>query len=111
MMVAMIFARAARPIVTTTAASVSVAGLFWFWGWDMGSDGTAVSDPVSRRAPRSEPFYKSVFAFVFGLRRRQSIPARTKGDRRLHPAAQRGRIAAVDLVRLMGWTSSAPSRR
>src|SRR5262249_44398575 len=82
-----------------------IGPLFWFWGW-----GDPMTDAYGRRPARAVPaaprvpFYKRVFAFVFG-------PPAAKVDaledeKRIvaHIRAHRGRIAPVDLVRLMGWT-------
>ena len=50
------------------------------------------------------PFYKRVFAFVFGPPAPKVDPL--EDERRIVAAirAERGRIAPVDLVRLMGWS-------
>ncbi|MES1165888.1 MAG: hypothetical protein ABUR63_09025 [Verrucomicrobiota bacterium] len=103
MMIAMIVARS-NSSDRDDDGGIGFGGLFWFWGWDTGAGG--YGRQRSRFAPRQrrEPFYKRVFAFVFG----PPAPARDPlGDEKQLVAyirAQRGRIAAVDLVRLMGWT-------
>jgi hypothetical protein len=103
MMVAMIFARSSSSD-RDDDGGFGFGGLFWFWGWDMGGDGYGRQrSRFAARAPR-EPFYKRVFAFVFGP---PAPPVDPRADERQivgYIRAQRGRIAAVDLVRLMGWT-------
>jgi hypothetical protein len=104
MMVAMIFARNSSSDRDDDGGGFGFGGLFWFWGWDMGGGG--YGRPRSRfaaRAPR-EPFYKRVFAFVFGPPAPAVDPRADEKRIVGYIRAQRGRIAAVDLVRLMGWT-------
>jgi hypothetical protein len=105
MMVAMIFARSNSSSDRDDDGGFGLGGLFWFWGWDMGSS-DRYGRPRSRLAARTprEPFYKRVFAFVFGPPTPAVDPL--EDEKRIvgYIRAQRGRIAAVDLVRLMGWT-------
>lgn len=108
MMVAMIVARSSSSDRDDDGGGFGFGGLFWFWGWDMG--GTMGSGGYGRqrsrfaaRAPR-EPFYKRVFAFVFGPPAPAVDPRADEKQIVGYIRAQRGRIAAVDLVRLMGWT-------
>ena len=42
-----------------------LGGLFWFWGWGAGPDRYG-RRPAGRSAAPRTPFYKRVFAFVFG---------------------------------------------
>ena len=103
MMVALIFARSGSSD-RDDDGGFGFGGLFWFWGWDMGSDGYGRQPSrLAARAPR-EPFYKRVFAFVFGPPAPAPDPLADEKQIVAYIRAQRGRIAAVDLVRLMGWT-------
>jgi hypothetical protein len=101
MMVAMIFARSSSDR-DDDGGGFGIGPLFWFWGLDPGPYGRR---PVraARTAPRA-PFYKRVFAFVFGPPAPKVDPL--EDERRIVATirAERGRIAPVDLVRLMGWT-------
>jgi hypothetical protein len=75
--------------------------LFWMWGW-----GPSSQAPYGRRArPRrkGKPLYKKVFEFVFGPPRPPEDPLRDEKEVLAHIRESRGRIAAVDLVLLMGW--------
>ena len=75
--------------------------LFWMWGW-----GPSMSDPYGRprRARRSsKPLYKKVFEFVFGPPRPPVDPLLDEKEILAYLRRHRGRIAAVDLVALMGW--------
>jgi len=104
MMVAMIFARSSSDR-DDDGGGIGFGGLFWFWGWDMGGGG-GYGRQRSRFAPRArrEPFYKRVFAFVFGPPVPAVDPLADEKQIVGYIRAQRGRIASVDLVRLMGWT-------
>jgi hypothetical protein len=106
MMVAVIFARSGSSD-RDDDGGFGFGGLFWFWGWDMGgvggSDGYGRQRRFAARTPRT-PFYKRVFAFVFGPPTAPVDPLEDEKQIVAHIRAQRGRIAAVDLVRLMGWT-------
>jgi hypothetical protein len=103
MMIAMIVARS-NSNDRDDDGGFGFGGLFWFWGWDTGSSG--YGRQRSRFAPRQrrEPFYKRVFAFVFGPPAPALDPLSDEKQIVAYIRAQRGRIAAVDLVRLMGWT-------
>ena len=75
--------------------------LFWMWGW-----GPSSQDPYGRRArPRrkGKPLYKKVFEFVFGPPRPSEDPLLDEKEILAHIRKNQGRIAAVDLVTLMGW--------
>ncbi len=102
MMVAMIFARSGSSD-RDDDGGFGFDGLLWFWGWDMGANGYGRSRARFARPPR-EPLYKRVFAFVFGPPRPAEDPLAEEKQIVGYIRAQRGRIAAVDLVRLMGWT-------
>ena len=102
MMVAMIFARSGSSD-RDDDGGFGFEGLLWFWGWDMGANG--YGRPRTRFArPRREPLYKRVFAFVFGPPTPAQDPLAEEKQIVGYIRAQRGRVAAVDLVRLMGWT-------
>ncbi len=62
------------------------------------------SVPASPPTAPREPFYKRVFAFVFGPPAPKVDPLEDEKRLVTYIRAQRGRIAPVDLVRLMGWT-------
>jgi hypothetical protein len=104
MMVAMIFARNSSSDRDDDGGGFGIGPLLWFWGWDPGPS-TYGRRPAraARIAPRA-PFYKRVFAFVFGPPASKVDPL--EDERRIVATirAERGRIAPVDLVRLMGWT-------
>lgn len=74
--------------------------LFWMWGWQ-----PAGPAPYRRRTRGDDrPLYKKVFAFVFGPPRPAPDPLLDDKEILAYIREQRGRIAAVDLVALMGWT-------
>jgi hypothetical protein len=76
--------------------------LFWMWGW-----GPSDQDPYARRTRRKgKPLYKKVFEFVFGPPRPSEDPLLDEKEILAHIRKNRGRIAAVDLVTLMGWDFS-----
>ncbi|HVY37510.1 MAG TPA: hypothetical protein VHM31_06230 [Polyangia bacterium] len=103
MMIAMIVARS-NSSDRDDDGGFGFGGLLWFWGWDTGSSG--YGRQRARFAPRErrEPFYKRVFSFVFGPPAPARDPLADEKQVVAYIRAQRGRIAAVDLVRLMGWT-------
>jgi len=75
--------------------------LFWMWGWGPSGHGH-----YGRRAPprrRGKPLYKKVFELVFGPPRPPTDPLLDEKEILAHIRQHRGRIAAVDLVLLMGW--------
>jgi hypothetical protein len=74
--------------------------LFWMWGWGpMDSGG-----PYRRRRRRPDkPLYKKVFEFVFGPPKPAVDPLAEEKEILAHIRQNQGRIAAVDLVALMGW--------
>jgi hypothetical protein len=100
MLVALIFARRGDDD-DDRGFGFGFADIFWIWGWN---PGFAVDQRRRRslRGPR-KPFYKSVFQFVFGPPAAKSDPL--ADEKELLAAIRRrdGRIAAVDLVQLMGW--------
>ena len=106
MMIAMMFARSSSDRDDDRGGGFGIGPLFWFWGWDAGPG----HDPYGRRYARAVPaaprvpFYKRVFAFVFGPPASKVDPL--EDEKRIvgYIRAQRGRIAPVDLVRLMGWS-------
>ena len=102
MMVAMVFARSGSSN-RDDDGGFGFDGLLWFWGWDMGANGYGRQRARFAR-PRREPLYKRVFAFVFGPPKPEEDPLADEKQIVGYIRAQRGRIAAVDLVRLMGWT-------
>jgi hypothetical protein len=103
MMVALIFARSGSNDRDDDGGGFGFNGLLWFWGWDVGSNGYGRQRARLAR-PRREPLYKRVFAFVFGPPTPAVDPLADEKQLVGYIRAQRGRIAAVDLVRLMGWT-------
>jgi hypothetical protein len=104
MMVAMLFARNSSDR-DDDGGGLGLGPLFWFWGFDVGHSGYpgAYGRRTARRVARP-PFYKRVFAFVFGPPAPAVDPLQTEKEIVAYIRAERGRIAAVDLVRLMGWT-------
>jgi hypothetical protein len=105
MMVAMIFARSSSDR-DDDGGGFGFGGLLWFWGWDAGSGGAGYARSRGRFVARKKqaPFYKRVFAFVFGPPAPAVDPLADEKQIVAYIRNQRGRIAAVDLVRLMGWT-------
>ena len=106
MMVAMLFARNSSDR-DDDGGGLGLGPLLWFWGFDVGSSQGGYPGAYGRRPARRvarPPFYKRVFAFVFGPPVPAEDPLRSEKEIVAHIRAQRGRIAAVDLVRLMGWT-------
>lgn len=100
MLIAMIFARSSNDRDDDDGGGFGGFGsLFWIWGWGGGTP-DRYGRPV---VPRKPPFYKSVFAFVFGPPQPPADPLRDEKEILAFIRAQDGRIAAVDLVRLMGW--------
>ncbi len=104
MMVALVFARSSSDR-DDDRGGFGLEGLLWFWGWDLGPGGTGYARQARRppRAPRV-PFYKRVFAFVFGPPAPPVDPLTDEKRIVAYIRAHEGRIAAVDLVRLMGWS-------
>lgn len=81
---------------------VGIWPLFWMWGWNVGPQDHRRRLGMAGR-PRRKPFYKSVFEFVFGPPAVPADPLRDEKEILGVIRARAGRIAAVDLVRLMGW--------
>jgi hypothetical protein len=104
MMVAMLFARSSSDR-DDDGGGIGLGPLFWFWGFDVGSshNGYGYGRRPARRVS-GPPFYKKVFAFVFGPPAPAPDPLQTEKEIVAYIRARRGRIAAADLVRLMGWT-------
>ena len=75
--------------------------LFWMWGWGPSYDG----GPYRRQRRRlpDKPLYKKVFEFVFGPPKPQADPLAEEKEVLAYIRQKNGRIAAVDLVMLMGW--------
>jgi hypothetical protein len=73
--------------------------LFWMWGWGPGSAGGF----TRRRRLPDKPLYKKVFEFVFGPPKPPLDPLADEKEVLAHIRHKNGRIAAVDLVMLMGW--------
>ena len=104
MMVAMLFARSSSDRDDDRGGGIGLGPLFWFWGFDMGSDHGYGRRPARLARPKQPPFYKRVFAFVFGPPKPAVDPLEDEKQIAAYIRAQRGRIAPVDLVRLMGWS-------
>ncbi len=75
--------------------------LFWMWGWGPSSQGMYGRRARPRR--KGKPLYKKVFEFVFGPPRPSEDPLLDEKEILAHIRKHCGRIAAVDLVTLMGW--------
>ncbi len=105
MMVAMIVARNSSDR-DDDRGGFGFEGLLWFWGWDTGSSGYGYGRAQRRFSERKArvPFYKRVFAFVFGPPAPADDPLADEKRIVAYIRSERGRIAAVDLVRLMGWS-------
>ena len=94
----------AGSINLTALVFVGIGPLLWFWGWDTGPDPYGRQPARRARTARREPFYKRVFAFVFGPPPPKLDPLDDEKRIVAHIRAQQGRIAPVDLVRMMGWS-------
>ncbi len=107
MMVALLFSRNSSDR-DDDGGGLGLGPLFWFWGFDMGAGSSGYGRGGYGRRParrvKGPPFYKRVFAFVFGPPAPALDPLATEKEIVAYVRAQRGRIAAADLVRLMGWT-------
>jgi hypothetical protein len=104
MMVAMVFARSSSDR-DDDGGGFGLEGLLWFWGWDMGGGGYGYRRSPRRLPTRPRvPFYKRVFAFVFGPPAPTVDPLADEKRIVSYVRSHEGRIAAVDLVRLMGWS-------
>jgi hypothetical protein len=101
MLVAIVFARSNSD--SDDDSGIGFGGLLWFWGWDVGPNDYGRGARRAARGPRT-PFYKRVFAFVFGPPAPAVDPLEDEKRIVSYIRAHRGRIAAVDLVRLEGWT-------
>jgi len=75
--------------------------LFWMWGWGPSFDGGPYRRP-RRRLP-DKPLYKKVFEFVFGPPQSPVDPLAEEKEVLAYIRQKNGRIAAADLVMLMGW--------
>jgi hypothetical protein len=73
--------------------------LFWMWGWGPMDDGRY----HRRRRLPEKPLYKKVFEFVFGPPKPPVDPLAEEKEILAYIRQKNGRIAAVDLVELMGW--------
>jgi hypothetical protein len=104
MMVALVFARSSSDR-DDDGGGFGFDGLLWFWGWDTGWGGSGYGRPARRaRSKPRAPFYKRVFAFVFGPPAPAVDPLADEKRIAAYVRNHEGRIAAVDLVRLMGWS-------
>jgi hypothetical protein len=105
MMVAMIVARNSSDR-DDDRGGFGFEGLLWFWGWDTRPGGYGYGRPQGRFSERKArvPFYKRVFAFVFGPPTPAVDPLEDEKRIVAYIRSEQGRIAAVDLVRLMGWS-------
>jgi len=74
--------------------------LFWMWGWGPMDGGAPIRR--RRRAPE-KPLYRKVFEFVFGPPKPPVDPLAEEKEILAYIRQKNGRIAAVDLVDLMGW--------
>jgi len=101
MLIALVFARRSDDRDDDRGFGFGIADLFWIWGWNPGFGGA----PARRRfaAKPKKPFYKSVFAFVFGPPRAAVDPLADEKEILAAIRQRNGRIGAVDLVQLMGW--------
>jgi hypothetical protein len=97
MMIALIFAR--RSDDRDEGGGLDMGWpIFWMWGWS----GDDTGYRRRRRAP-GKPLYKKVFEFVFGPPKPETDRLADEKDILAYIRKNRGRIAAVDLVALMGW--------
>jgi len=101
MLIAVLFARRSSDYRDSGGDIDFTWPLFWMWGWGPSYDG----GPYRRRRRRlpDKPLYKKVFEFVFGPPKPSVDPLADEKEVLAHIRHKNGRIAAVDLVMLMGW--------
>jgi hypothetical protein len=102
MLIAVLFARRSSDDRDSGGGDIDFAWpLFWMWGWGPSFDG----GPYRRRPRRlpDKPLYKKVFEFVFGPPKPPTDPLLEEKETLAYIRQRNGRIAAVDLVMLMGW--------
>jgi hypothetical protein len=102
LLVALIFARQSDDDDDRGGFGFGFADLFWIWGWGP-PGGTRASRRFGGDGRPRKPFYKSVFDFVFGPPKPKSDPLADDKEILAAIRERNGRIAAVDLVQLMGW--------
>ena len=101
MLIAILFARRSSDDRDSGGDMDFTWPLFWMWGWGPSSDG-GLYRRRQRRLP-DKPLYKKVFEFVFGPPKPPVDPLADEKEVLAHIRHKNGRIAAVDLVMLMGW--------
>jgi hypothetical protein len=102
MLIAVLFARRSSDDRDSGGDMDFAWPLFWMWGWSPSSDGGLYRRRRQRRLP-DKPLYKKVFEFVFGPPKPPVDPLADEKEVLAHIRHKNGRIAAVDLVMLMGW--------
>ncbi|MGC9984962.1 MAG: hypothetical protein ABSF35_15195 [Polyangia bacterium] len=101
MLIAVLFARRSSDDRDSGGDMDFTWPLFWMWGWGPSGDVGPYRRP-RRRLP-DKPLYKKVFEFVFGPPKPPVDPLADEKEILAHIRQKNGRIAAVDLVMLMGW--------
>jgi hypothetical protein len=102
MLIAVLFARRSSDDRDSGGGDIDFAWpLFWMWGWGPSFDGGPYRR--RRRRPPDKPLYKKVFEFVFGPGKPPVDPLAEEKETLAYIRQKNGRIAAVDLVMLMGW--------
>ena len=103
MVIGMMFAK--RDDDDDRGGGFGLDGLFWFWGFgpSPGYGRRGLGGHVATGLRKQKPFYKSVFDFVFGPKAPKEDALGDEKEILSAIRARAGRIAAVDLVELMGW--------
>jgi hypothetical protein len=102
MLIAVLFARRSSDDRDSGGGDIDFTWpLLWMWGWGPVGGGGPYRRP-RRRLPQ-KPLYKKVFEFVFGPPKPAVDPLADEKEVLAHIRQKNGRIAAVDLVMLMGW--------
>jgi len=101
MLIALLFARRSSDDRDSGGDIDFTWPLFWMWGWGPSYGGGPYRRP-RRRLP-DKPLYKKVFEYVFGPAKPPVDQLAEEKEILAYIRQKNGRIAAADLVMLMGW--------
>jgi hypothetical protein len=101
MLIALLFARRSSDDRDSGGDIDFTWPLFWMWGWGPSYGGGPYRRP-RRRLP-DRPLYKKVFEYVFGPAKPPVDQLAEEKEILAYIRQKNGRIAAADLVMLMGW--------